>query len=235
MAEGPLVAIHQPNFLPWLGWWNKLARADVFILLDDVQFPKKGGTYMNRVQVLVGGDATWLTMPVVRSYSGLREVREMRTDAASPWRERILDTLRFSYGEAPHFEATMAVLEPLIAASGDELAEYNERALRALAAQLGLDAGRFVRSSTLASEGRATERLVSLVRAVGGGAYLAGGGATGYQEDELFAGAGIEIVEQGFVPRPYPQGRAGAFVPGLSVVDALMWCGGAETAGLVRG
>ncbi len=233
MADGPLVAIHQPNFLPWLGWWDKLARADVFVLLDDVQFPKKGGTYMNRVQLLVDGAAAWVTMPVVRSYSGLREVREMRTDVSSPWRERLLATVRAAYADAPHFEATMAVLEPLVLAPRDALADYNERALNALATHLGLDAGRFVRSSTLECEGRATERLVSLVRAVGGSAYLAGAGAGGYQQDELFAAAGLDLVEQGFAPRPYPQPGADAFVPGLSVVDALMWCGAASTAELL--
>jgi hypothetical protein len=235
MADDRLVAIHQPNFLPWLGWWDKLARADVFILLDDVQFPKKGGTYMNRVQLLVDGDAAWLTVPVVRSYSGLREVREMRTDSSRPWRERILATISAAYGRAPHFEPTMDVLEPLISAPGDGLHEYNERALRAIAAHLGLAAGRFVRSSELSSEGSATDRLLSLVRSVGGGAYLAGGGAGGYQDDALFAAAGLGLVQQSFAPRAYQQGSTADFVPGLSVVDALMWCGAAHTASLLGG
>ena len=233
MADGPLVAIHQPNFLPWLGWWDKLARADVFILLDDVQFPKKGGTYMNRVQVLVDGKAAWVTVPVVRSYSGLREVREMRTDSSRPWREQILTTLRAAYVDAPHLDQTMDALEPLVAAPGDGLTDYNERALRAIAGLLGLDATRFVRSSSLPSEGRSTERLVSLVRSVGGSSYLAGGGAGGYQDNALFAAAGLGLVQQPFAPERYPQATADDFIAGLSVVDALMWCGPARTAALL--
>jgi WbqC-like protein family len=227
-----LVAIHQPNFLPWLGWWDKLARADVFILLDDVQFPKKGGTYMNRVQVLDEGKAAWVTVPVMRSYSGVREVREMRTDSSRPWREQIVTTLRAAYAGAPHLDQTMDVLEPLVSAQGDGLADYNERALRAIAGLLGLDT-RFVRSSSLPSEGRATERLVSLVRSVGGSAYLAGGGAGGYQDDSLFAAAGLGLVRQAFAPKRYPQATADDFIAGLSVVDALMWCGQAHTAALL--
>ena len=58
-----VVAIHQPNFLPWLGYFDKLARCDVFVLLDSVQFPKKSGTWMNRVQVLVSGEPAWITVP----------------------------------------------------------------------------------------------------------------------------------------------------------------------------
>jgi hypothetical protein len=62
-----VVAIHQPTFMPWLGWWDKLVRCDVFIVLDAVQFPKKGGSWMNRVKLLVGDRPAWVTVPVERS------------------------------------------------------------------------------------------------------------------------------------------------------------------------
>jgi hypothetical protein len=62
-----VVAIHQPNFLPWLGFFDKLARADVFVLLNSVQFPRTSkGTWINRVKLLVGGEARWATVPIVR-------------------------------------------------------------------------------------------------------------------------------------------------------------------------
>jgi hypothetical protein len=234
MTERRLVAIHQPNFLPWLGWWDKLARADIFILLDDAQFPKSGATYMNRVQMLVQGRAAWVTVPIVRAYSGTRAIAQMRTDGQRPWRRRILATLEASYGRAPRFDETMAVLEPALGDRTDLLAQYNERALRAIGEHLGLDTKRFARSSELASEGRATGRIISLVRAVGGGAYLAGGGARGYQDDAMFAAAEVDLVQQDFQPRPYGQGGVARFVPGLSIVDALMWQGAAATARALR-
>jgi hypothetical protein len=81
-----LVAIHQPNFFPWLGYFDKLARADVFILLDDAQYPKTGGTWSNRVQLLINEKPAWVTVPVVRSYHGVRQIREMRIDEQRPWR-----------------------------------------------------------------------------------------------------------------------------------------------------
>src|SRR5205085_9519011 len=92
-----LVAIHQPTFLPWLGWWDKLLRADIFVLLDDVQYPKKGGTWMNRVRMLVNGEPTWVTMPIDRTYHGVRTVREISLDQTKPWRKKILGTLAASY------------------------------------------------------------------------------------------------------------------------------------------
>jgi hypothetical protein len=235
MTERRIVAIHQPNFLPWLGWWNKLARADVLVLLDDVQFPKKGATYMNRVQLLVAGEAAWVTVPIVRAYSGLRTVAEMRIDSERPWRDKLLGTLRAAYGRAPHFADTMALLEPLILDPTDGLAGFNERALRAVGQHLGLPTDRFARSSELPSSGQATERLVSLVRAVGGTGYLAGGGAAGYQQDQLFTEARLDLVKQSFLPQPYRQGGAKQFVAGLSVVDALMWHGAGGAARLLAG
>jgi WbqC-like protein family len=218
-----LVAIHQPNFFPWLGYFDKLARADVFILLDDVQFPKKGGTWVNRVRLLVNGKPSWVTVPVDRSYHGVREIREMRIDEQRPWRRKLLATLQASYGAAPHYETVSPLLSELIGNPTDALAQYNHASITALAQAIGLTT-ELVLSSSLGVAGQATERLIELVEAVGGSRYLSGGGAAGYQEDELFAEAGVELVEQGFEPPIYPQ-LADAPVSGLSVIDALLNCG----------
>ena len=219
-----VVAVHQPNFLPWLGYFDKIARADVFVLLDSVQFPKKGGTWTNRVRILVNGQPAWLTVPIDRAYHGTRTIREMRVaDEDGRWREIALKTLRSAYGRAPFFEAVHAELEPLLRDSTDRLADYNERAIRRLCELLGLDTP-LARSSELAAQGHGTDLLVALVRSAGGDVYLAGGGAEGYQEDEKFAAAGIELRYQGFVGPSYPQGDHG-HVGGLSTVDALMHVG----------
>ena len=227
-----LVAIHQPNFFPWLGYFDKLARADVFILLDDVQFPKKGGTWANRVRLLVNEEAAWVTVPVVRAYQGLREIREMRIDEQTPWRRKLLGTVQASYGRAPHADEAMPLLTELIENPTDELAEYNRASIEALAEGLGLET-EMVLSSSLEAGGSATERLVRLVQAVGGTGYLSGGGAEGYQEDERFAEAGIDLVYQDFEPPTYPQPSPEP-VPGLSVIDALLNCGFEGTRGLLH-
>lgn len=219
-----LVAIHQPTFLPWLGWWDKLVRADVFVVLDDVQFPKKGGTWMNRVRMLVGGQARWVTVPVDRAFHGTRAVREMRVDPAKPWRDEILRTVASSYASAPHLHAVLPALEEALAVETELLCELNERAIRILAERLELDAAKLVRQSALGVSGRGTRLLVELTRSVGGDTYLSGDGADGYLEEDAFAGAGLELRYQEFSPPPYPQSVAG-HVPGLSIVDALMSCG----------
>jgi len=228
-----LVAIHQPTFLPWLGWWDKLVRADVLVLLDDVQFSKKGGTWMNRVRMLVGGEPRWLTVPVDRAYTGTRRVREMRTDESKPWRENLLATIRASYARAPFVEEVLPVVDDALATQTDHIAELNERAIGLLADGLGLDTSKLVRQSELGVSGEGTGLLVELCRAVGGNTYLSGDGADGYLENEVFDAAKLELTFQEFTPPRYAQPVTG-YVSGLSVIDALMSCGWRGTSDLLR-
>jgi hypothetical protein len=228
-----LVAIHQPNFFPWLGYFDKIARADVFVLLDDVQFPKKGGTWTNRVQLVNNGRALWATVPVRRDYSGVRNINEIKINDDEPWREKLVRTLRTGYAKAPHFKATLAFVEPLVRYETDSLAELNLNALRQTCAALGLTRARPVRSATLGVTSESTDRLIEIVKRVGGSAYLCGGGAGGYQEDAKFAAAGVRLVYQNFAHPTYPQPGEGPFMPGMSIVDALMCCGFDGTAALL--
>lgn len=228
-----LVAIHQPNFFPWLGYFDKIRRADAFVFLDDVQQQKTGGTWTNRVKMLVGGEARWVTAPIERAFSGVRRVCDIRFDESTPWRQRILKTLAANYGRAPCYAEAMTLLEPLISIAESNVAAYNIQAITAIAAALGLRTERFVRSASLETSGHGTDLLISIVRATGGATYLCGGGAEGYQEDEAFGRAAIRLLYQNLRHPGYPQVGAGEFVAGLSIVDAFMNCGVRGTAALL--
>lgn len=230
-----IVAIHQPTFFPWLGFFNKVARADVFLVHDNVQFPKTGGTWMNRVRILVQGHAAWLTVPVRRDYHGVQLVREVRIDERTAWRRKCLDTVRHAYARTPHFGAVYPFLEDLFARRTDGIAEFNVHAIRALLERLEMSPGAIESGARLGLEGRGTDLLVAMVKTVGGDAYLCGDGAAGYQEDEKFAAAGLRLVRQEFRQAAYGQVGAKGFVPGLSIIDALMQCGFESTRALVLG
>lgn len=222
------VAIHQPNFFPWLGYFDKIARADVFIVLDDVQFEKSGsGTWSNRVRLMVAGQPAWVTMPIRRDYHGVRDVKDMQIDNGQPWREKLLKTLKASYARARHCAETVDLIEPWVRNSTDSLAEYNITAITSMRVALNLPARSFTRSSSLDVTSTATDRLIDLVKAVGGSVYLAGGGAAGYQEDERFAAAGLQLRYQRFAHPVYVQRPHAEFVPGLSCLDAMFHCGAA--------
>jgi len=235
MAGNKLVAIHQPTFFPWLGYFNKIVRCDLFIVLDNVQFPKKGGTWGNRVKLLINGKPEWFTLPVVRSYHGLRNYAEMEIDNAAPWRAKLLKIIQTNYQCLPFFPEVFPLLEELIGNPTDCLTEYNMSAIIRLAKALRLDVSKLILGSTLPAWGNATDLLISLVKAAGGTAYLCGGGAGGYQEDEKFPKAGLELIYQNFEHPVYEQANSPGFVPGLSIMDVLLNCGFEKTRELIAG
>jgi WbqC-like protein len=220
-----LIAIHQPNFLPWLGWFDKLAKADRFVVLDTAAHQLTGSNYTNRVQILAQGSSRLITVPVARGREERSRIDRLRIAENGVWRRKLRKTLEQAYARAPFFASTMVLLEPMLAAETPSLCELNLLGIHAIAAALKLPASRMVRASALAAGGEGTARLVALVRAAGGDAYLTGHGADGYQEDEKFAAAGIRVVRQRYGNPAYAQIGTDSFVPGLSAVDALMNCG----------
>ena len=234
MSARRIVAIHQPNFFPWLGYFDKMACADVFVWLDDAQFAKSGaGTWSNRVRLLVGGSPQWVTMPVRRDYHGTRLTNEMLIDERQPWREKLLKTIALHYKKARYFDDVFPTVSALVADATDRLADYNRAAIETIAQCVQIDTGKCVTASSLAIDARSTDRLVAIVQRVGGTAYLSGGGAGGYQDDAMFGKAGIELIFQQFKHPVYEQGTQ-EFCSGLSIVDALMHCGFDGTAALLR-
>ncbi|EXI69603.1 MAG: WbqC-like protein family protein [Candidatus Accumulibacter adjunctus] len=227
------VSIHQPNFLPWLGYFDKIARSDVFIFLDDVQFPKTGGVWCNRVRLRSGDQARWVTGPIKRAFHGVRAINEIEWADEQPWRSKLLKTLTATYSRAPFYKETMAWLEPLVLAPESNLARYNSAMIKAIAAQIGLRYDHCVTSSSLGCDGQGSDLLINLTRRVGGTRYLCGGGASGYQDDEAFARAGVSLAYQGFRHPVYPQAGGGDFLPGLSILDSLANVGRAGVRALL--
>jgi hypothetical protein len=217
-----IVAIHQPNFFPWLGYFDKIRQADSFVFLDAVAYPRSGsggmGSWCNRVRISMQNEARWVTCPVRRMPLGT-PIHDIQIDDAQSWRRILLKTLETNYRKAANFNAAMTILTPLILHPEPNLANFNIHAIGRLAVALGAEA-KFTRQSKLPHSGHATELLVSLIKAAGGDSYLAGGGASGYQEDALFAANGVTLRYQKFMPSSY--GPADKFIPGLSVIDYLM-------------
>lgn len=220
-----VVAIHQPNFFPWLGYFDKIVRSDIFIVMDNVQCPKKGGTWLNRSRLIVGGQPTWMTLPIVRSYHGKRRIDEIAIDESTLWREKYLKSLRLNYGKAPHFYAVYPFVEELVRYPTTNLKEFNLSCIRAIIRKLGIPVDTFVDGTSLNVSGAATELLIEMVRSVNGSVYMCGGGADGYQDDALFAEQGIELRYQQFRHPAYMQCNTESFVEGLSIIDALVNCG----------
>lgn len=216
------VAIHQPNFFPWLGYFDKIAKADFFVFLDDVQFPKTGGVWANRVKLLIGGESRWATAAIDRNYHGIRQVNEMRFLSEISWRGKLLKTIENEYRKHPFYEEVIVVITPLLLNPEENIAEYNIHAVTVIAKILGLDNSKLRRSSACLAMGASNELLCNLTRALDGNVYICGGGASGYQDDRFFAEQGIDLKYQDFKHPVYSQRGRTDFAPGLSVIDAAM-------------
>jgi hypothetical protein len=216
------VAIHQPNSFPWIGFFDKWATSDVFILLDDVQYPKSGGGWTNRCGVLNHGIKSWLTTPIQRNFTGTRLISEIELLDDKKWKFKSLSKLENYYKGAEFFDEVYSLIKECLLIDSNKLLSFNLDVLKILGNRFNLDDKKLFLSSNLKSSGAGTERLCSLVSSVGGTKYLSGVGSSGYQQDSLFASKGIVIEYQDIAFKPYRQMVTQEFVPGLSVIDAIM-------------
>jgi len=234
--RSPVVAIHQPNFFPWLGYFAKIARSDVFVFLDDAQLKNSGGSWVNRVRIANRGQASWLTASLDRRVSGVQAIAETRLVSSDwDWRQKNLRILENGYRKAPFFDEGIALIGPLLLYEEDLVSRYNVNAITRLAAAFDITQDRFQLATELHSDGGGTQRLISLVHSVGGNCYLSGDGASGYQEDELFVSSGLDLERLHFVEpvRQQVGGSEDGFIPGLSVIDSLFNLGVERTAKLI--
>jgi len=231
-----VVVVSQPMFLPWLGLFEQLRLADHVVHYDDVQLPL-GRSFITRVQIKTAQGARWLTAPVERR-AGQRIDEACFT--GDDWRRRHLRTLRHAYARAPHAEAMLALAEAIYREPAEGLADFNIAATERLAAELGLSC-RFHRSSSFGPERdergeplRSTERLLTIVRRLGGTTYVTGHGAKNYLDHERFADRGIEVRYMAYRRQPYRQ-LHGPFDPHVTVLDTIANLGPHASQPLVSG
>jgi hypothetical protein len=228
------VAIHQPNYLPWLGYFHKIALSDSFVFLDNVQFTKGG--YTNRVQILSPKSPRWLTIPVTVH---LGDPIDTVTPSSSFWSQSHLDSLYAAYHGAPAFKSVwQEVKDMILSTSGSNLAVLNIALIKALCARLHISSA-FRCASELSLTAQADDRLVEIVSLMApGGKYLSGKGGAKYQDPAKFALVGLSFEYLEFIHPEYPQGahlgRSG-FITGLSVLDAVFHLGWKKTARLITG
>ncbi len=213
------VAIHQPQYLPWLGYLDKLDSADVFILLDTVQFKKHEWQNRNRIRTKDGWQ--WLTVPIIDRFP--ERIDRVEINDGVTWARKHGQALRLHYGRAPFWEAVGPALLGILERPWARLRDLNVAMLALLCEQLGT-ATRCVLASTLTAREEPTDRLIDLCHAVGGTEYLSGRGGPEYMDVDRFIRAGLAVSVQDYRHPAYPQ-QYTPFDSDLSVVDLLLNCG----------
>ena len=219
-----IVAIHQPHYLPWLGYLHRMAQVDLFILLDHVQFERRNR--QNRNQIRLDGRPFWLTVPVEQR-SQKERILDKRIDNSGPrpWSAIQVSTLRHAYREAEHYSAYAEALRGILEHRWERLTELNRAILEFLRDAFEIRTP-LMQSSQLAVEGTKSELILNLCRAAGADALLAGfGGSRAYLDAEAFARNGVRIQWHEFTHPAYKQCGPEPFIPGLASTDLLFNCG----------
>ena len=222
-----IIAIHQPHYLPWLGYLHRMAQVDAFVLLDHVQFERRN--YQNRTMIRMNDEARWLTVPVIQ-HSQKERIADKEVDnrleaAGKWWSPAHFATLRHAYREAPFFADYAAPLKRLFETRFDKLVDLDQAGLDLLREAFGI-ATPLVKSSALAVEGARGDLILNICRALGTDTLMVGfGGSRGYLDVEAFKRAGVGIAYHQFTHPEYAQRGTAPFLRGLSALDLLLNCG----------
>jgi hypothetical protein len=225
-----IVAISQPQYFPYLGFFSKVAQCDVHVHLDDVEFLERGFQHRNVIKMQTGKQ--WLTVPVVQNRGQL--ICDVAIDNTQRWQRKHWAALESNYRPAPFFKELAPSLKALLLdRSYDKLAALDVALLDWACGLLELRAKHRL-SSELKPEGTSTARLVSICKAVGATTYLSGPGGRAYMDLSLFEAANIRVVFQEYAPVEYTQlFPAHGFLSHLAVVDALFNVGPQGTPALL--
>jgi hypothetical protein len=213
------VAIHQSQYLPWPPYFRKLAKADVFVVMDSVQYQKNG--VQNRNQLRNAAGPFWLTIPVTGQLEDSIAGKKLADDR---WRAKHKSSLSQAYARAPFWKEFGPALAAVYERPFETLGAVNDAFLSVLLEAFGLKT-RVVTLSSLNVPGAASELVLNACKALGATAYLSGTGAKDYLDEAAFAAAGLPIVYEESKPPVYAQFHGGEFVPGLSAVDHLLNAG----------
>jgi WbqC-like protein family len=229
-----IVSIVQPAYLPWLGYFDRIARSDLHVVLDHVQIDRSSKTkFANRNKVRTPEGWCWLTVPLRTKGAGDLALDALEISDDERWAERHWRTLQANYARAPHFAEHDAFFREAYARPWSRLVELCRETTAYLLSAFGIETP-VVRSSELGTTSAKDDLLVEICRAVGGTTYISGPFGRDYIRRDVFEEAGIELRFHDYAHPQYEQAFPG-FEPYMSAVDLLFCHGAASRAILTSG
>lgn len=213
--------------MPYPGFFEKIARSDLFLLVDHVQFVKRGPfgwMHRNRIRTEGGEGWSWLTVPVITKGKYTQSIRETAIDNKTSWGRKHWKSIEWNYRKAPHFSEYAPEIEALFDRKWEWLVDLAEEWIRLILGWLDISC-EMKRTSELQVSGKSTEMVVDMCRKVGADGYLSGIHGKDYLEVDAFQREGIDLQFQEYTCPEYPQCASGSFVPNLSIVDMVLNCG----------
>ena len=216
------VAIMQPTYLPWSGYFGLMQSVDVFVLLDSVQFARRSWQQRNLIKTANG--AKWLTVPVLSKAKRQQLICEVELDKSSDFAAKHRRGIEMSYAKTPYFSQYADTLLPLLNDNSPLLVDLTVGLILQLKAQLGIDTC-VLRASELNGNGNKADLLASICKKIGATSYVSPPGSKVYlDESDAFEKIGVALQFYDFKHPEYSQ-LFGEFLPNMSIVDMLFNCG----------
>lgn len=224
-----IVSVHQPQYMPWLGYFDKIDRADAFVLLDNVQFKKNEWQNRNRIKSPQG--AQWLTVPVRYKFPQL--INEVEINHQERWQHKQQQSILSNYRKAPFWTILEPLFEDVFSRPWTMLADLNVFVVKKLVEILGITTPLYIASELGEFSEDPDERLIAITKYFNTDTYLAGSGGHDYMNLELYTQAGVSVLFQEYRHPDYHQ-LFGSFEPYLSVID-LIYNHGTDSLKILRG
>jgi hypothetical protein len=226
-----IVSIHQPNFLPWPGYFNKIVNSDIFVVIDNVQYVK--GHIINRNKIKDNNaKASWLTVPVKISKGSEQLINEIEIDYSHKWQQKNLNRLKSYYEKSKFFDKYFPVLKQCFCKQYSNLADFNIELIQYICSELKINTPIYITSDLQEDFGERNYLNLNICKYFKADTYLSGIGARKYNDENLFRMNAIKLKYQEFTSPVYPQ-LHGEFIPNLSIVDLLLNCGSVEARKLL--
>ena len=229
-----ILSVHQPHYIPWLGYFDKIDKSDCFVFLDNVQY--KHREYQNRNKIRTKSSWIWLTVPVIYKGHTHQKVREVKIDNTFDWQKKHLGSFKSCYGRAEFFDNYFCFFEEVYATKWERLIDLNIHITKYILAQLRIEKPLYYESE-IGTSTEATDRIIELCKKLNADTYLSGIGGKMYLEEEKFARSGVTLTYQNFAHPRYQQqfvDEHNLFLPYMSVID-LLFNEGPGSAKILRG
>jgi hypothetical protein len=230
------LAISQPTYLPWIGQFNLMDQADLFVFYDDVQVVKQSWGTRNVIKTSQG--PIWLSVPILhdKSFSEAK-FNNTRTDDKKKWKEKHFKGIQNAYAKTPFYKTVIEWLEPVMLNDIQVLGDNNSHLIKNISKQIGITT-RFIDSTNLHSKsGVKDTRLVAICKELGADTYISPFGAHSYIESEntsgAFANSGIELLYHNYIHPSYPQIH-GDFIEYMCILDLLFNVGFENALDVIR-
>ncbi len=217
-----IVSSNQPYFFPFPGFFYKAHLSDIFVILDNVQFPR-GTTWITRNRFKSDQGTLWMTVPVKKKGLGLQNINDVRICHDGRWAKKHIESLTSAYSKAPYRSEHLDFARRLFSSSVEKLIDLNLMTISYLMKYLGIDT-KVIRLSELGIEAKGEKLLIELCRRLGASRFLVQSAAVKYLNADRFRASGIRLADVKPPSLVYPQ-LWGDFIPNLSAFDLILNCG----------